>query len=104
MNLSALKRLGETHLEPILQSYFIKDTQSERTRALSSPPVSSRADKLSRALVLFLAGAGAGLTATTLTYPFDIMRTQFAVQGNNPLYPTMESFISSTYKAKGVKG
>ena len=30
--------------------------------------------------VLFLAGSGAGMTATALTYPFDIMRTQFAVQ------------------------
>jgi len=57
-----------------------------------------------RTMVLFLAGAGAGLMATSTTYPFDIMRTQFAVQGNSRVFPTMRSFIQKTLETKGVRG
>lgn len=57
-----------------------------------------------KTIVLFLAGAGAGMIATTATYPFDIMRTQFAVQGSKKVFPNMQSFISSTLQTSGVKG
>ena len=58
-----------------------------------------------RTVVLFLAGAGAGLVATSTTYPFDIMRTQFAVQGRGPrVFPTMHSFIKNTLDTKGIRG
>jgi len=57
-----------------------------------------------RTAVLFLAGAGAGIVATTTTYPFDIMRTQFAVQGSNRVFPSMHSFITETLKTKGIRG
>lgn len=57
-----------------------------------------------RTIVLFLAGAGAGIIATTTTYPFDIMRTQFAVQGSTRVFPTMHSFIKNTLETKGVRG
>lgn len=33
-----------------------------------------------KTFVLFAAGAGAGMVATATTYPFDIIRTQFALQ------------------------
>ena len=54
--------------------------------------------------MLFMAGACAGMISTATTYPFDIMRTQFTVQGKEKLYPSMRSFISSTYKSKGLQG
>jgi len=39
-----------------------------------------------------------------VTYPFDIMRTQFALQGKDVVYKSMASFIGHTYKTKGVQG
>mmetsp|Transcript_16179 Transcript_16179/g.35296 ORF Transcript_16179/g.35296 Transcript_16179/m.35296 type:complete len:208 (-) Transcript_16179:177-800(-) len=55
-------------------------------------------------MVLFLAGAGAGVTSTIATYPFDIMRTQFALQGKEVVYKSMGGFISHTFRTKGVPG
>jgi len=52
-------------------------------------------------LSLFLAGAGAGIMATLATYPFDLMRTQFALQGKNKVYNNMGSFITHTVTEKG---
>jgi hypothetical protein len=39
-----------------------------------------------------------------LTYPFDIMRTQFALQGKERIYKSMGAFISHTYQTRGVAG
>jgi len=39
-----------------------------------------------------------------VTYPFDIMRTQFALQGKNVVFKSMASFIAHTYRTTGVKG
>ena len=57
-----------------------------------------------KATLLFLAGAGAGIAATSATYPFDIMRTQFAIQGKEKAYSSMHSFISHTFRTKGIQG
>ena len=57
-----------------------------------------------KATLLFLAGAGAGIAATSVTYPFDIMRTQFAIQGKEKAYSSMHSFISHTFRTKGIPG
>jgi solute carrier family 25 thiamine pyrophosphate transporter 19 len=50
---------------------------------------------------MFLAGAGAGIMATLATYPFDLMRTQFALQGNNKVYNNMGAYITHTISEKG---
>lgn len=55
-------------------------------------------------ILLFLAGAGAGIAATVSTYPFDLMRTQFALQGREKVHQTMYSFIHSTWRSKGPTG
>ena len=55
-------------------------------------------------LLLFLCGAGAAVVATGATYPLDIMRTQFTIQGKEKIYPTMASFISNTFQKQGIKG
>ncbi len=52
----------------------------------------------------FVAGGGAGLVATVVTYPFDVIRTQFAAQGLPRAYTTMLSFVQATLKAQGVQG
>jgi solute carrier family 25 thiamine pyrophosphate transporter 19 len=57
-----------------------------------------------KTLTLFLAGATAGMGATAITYPFDIMRTQFAVQGKVKTYTNMRSFVSTTLTRKGIPG
>ena len=60
--------------------------------------------KLWKAIMLFAAGAGAGISATSATYPFDIMRTQFAIQGKEKAFSSMHSFISHTFSTKGIRG
>ena len=57
-----------------------------------------------RSATLFFAGAAAGSMAAFATYPFDIMRTQFVVQGENKVYPTIMSFVRHTMATRGVKG
>jgi solute carrier family 25 thiamine pyrophosphate transporter 19 len=61
-------------------------------------------NRLWKTMTLFLAGAGAGIAATAATYPFDLMRTQFTIQGNTQVYTSMHSFVSQTFKNKGIKG
>jgi solute carrier family 25 thiamine pyrophosphate transporter 19 len=57
-----------------------------------------------KALMLFTAGAGAGITATVSTYPFDIMRTQFAMQGQTKHFNSISSFLTGTYRTQGLRG
>jgi hypothetical protein len=45
-----------------------------------------------------------GIASVAATYPFDIMRTQFALQGKEVVYKSMGSFISHTFRTKGVRG
>lgn len=69
-----------------------------------SIPTSKSHSKFAKTAVLFLAGAGAGLTSTIATYPFDIMRTQFTLQGADDKFPTISSFVTHTLKTKGIPG
>lgn len=90
-----LKTWGEEAPNPFLNS-------KERSEVKFNPNNGSHFAW--KTFVLFLAGAGAGLAATAATYPFDIMRTQFALQGSTKTYSSISSFISTTMKEKGVKG
>lgn len=49
-------------------------------------------------------GASAACVATTVTYPFDFMRTIFAAQGVPPVYTSFRALIHSTWKSQGVAG
>jgi solute carrier family 25 (mitochondrial thiamine pyrophosphate transporter), member 19 len=69
-----------------------------------SSPSASNGHRLWKTLVLFLAGAGAGIAATMATYPFDIMRTQFAIQGTTKAFDGMRSFVSHTFRTNGISG
>lgn len=78
-----LKNLGETILDPFEQRRG--DTDAKKTPIQSSSS-KSQWSAFKRSLVLFVAGAGAGMIATATTYPFDITRTQFALQVPDFIY------------------
>jgi solute carrier family 25 thiamine pyrophosphate transporter 19 len=105
-----LKNFLGTHVsDPFAASSLSSSTTSQTAKGgkgniRKSNKGPNEMSSLWRTAVLFLAGAGAGIVATTTTYPFDIMRTQFAVQGSNRVFPSMHSFITETFKTKGIRG
>lgn len=52
----------------------------------------------------FLSGASAGATATSLTYPLDLLRTRFAAQGRDKIYPSLRSSVQDIALTEGFKG
>lgn len=55
----------------------------------------------------FIAGATSACVATTLTYPFDLLRTRFAVQatpGNPKIYNSLYHAIRQIYASEGISG
>jgi solute carrier family 25 thiamine pyrophosphate transporter 19 len=70
----------------------------------SETPSSPGVTGVCKTMVLFLAGASAGVVATATTYPFDIMRTQFAIQGNERVHSSIAGFVGSTLKKEGFRG
>lgn len=98
-----LKRFGESLL-PVVPLSGDLLSASRASDDATNRRTSGDHSKLLRTLVLFLAGASAGIIATATTYPLDIMRTQFALQGKDMVYKTMSSFITQTYRNKGIAG
>ena len=106
---STLKQFGESYLDRQNQSNDTTKQPSFSTIQLKSTNTDNNNNsftkgKLAKTLVMFLAGAGAGIASTASTYPFDIMRTQFAVQGKSQMFPTIHSFVTHTFKTKGIPG
>jgi len=52
----------------------------------------------------FIAGACAGATATTATYPLDLLRTRFAAQGTEKVYTSLMSAIRDIAVNEGPRG
>lgn len=52
----------------------------------------------------FLAGAASGASATTLTYPLDLLRTRFAAQGHRRVYSSLRSAVADIYRDEGLAG
>ena len=52
----------------------------------------------------FICGAVAGATATTFTYPLDLLRTRFAAQGPDKVYTSLPSSIRDIARQEGAKG
>lgn len=52
----------------------------------------------------FVRGAVAGAFATVVTYPFDLLRTRFAVQGPNKLYTGILDAFTTIAKREGIPG
>ncbi|KAI4207129.1 MAG: hypothetical protein LQ348_000669 [Seirophora lacunosa] len=60
--------------------------------------------ELPGAVNTFLSGAAAGATATSLTYPLDLLRTRFAAQGVERVYKNLRSGVAEIGKTEGVRG
>ncbi|KAI9746133.1 MAG: mitochondrial thiamine pyrophosphate transporter [Claussenomyces sp. TS43310] len=60
--------------------------------------------QLSTAAESFIAGASAGAAATTATYPLDLLRTRFAAQGNDRIYPSLLASIRDIARYEGPRG
>ncbi|CCG85136.1 Mitochondrial thiamine pyrophosphate carrier 1 [Taphrina deformans PYCC 5710] len=52
----------------------------------------------------FIAGAGAGAVATTVTYPFDLLRTRFAAQRNSGPYKSLRKAVAEVVRTEGLRG
>ncbi|KAI6245570.1 Mitochondrial thiamine pyrophosphate carrier [Erysiphe necator] len=52
----------------------------------------------------FIAGACAGATATTATYPLDLLRTRLAAQGTEKIYFSLAHSVKKIYKSEGPNG
>lgn len=52
----------------------------------------------------FVAGAISGGAATLFTYPFDLLRTRFAAQGNDKVYASIFNSVRSIHRDEGLKG
>lgn len=52
----------------------------------------------------FIAGAFAGATATTATYPLDLLRTRLAAQGTEKIYRSLALSVKEIYKTEGPHG
>ncbi|KAI8364757.1 mitochondrial carrier domain-containing protein [Radiomyces spectabilis] len=59
---------------------------------------------LPRTSKTFLAGMMAGTAATSATYPFDLLRTRFAIQGEHKHYTGMAQAIRHIYRQEGLRG
>ncbi|KAI5306243.1 mitochondrial thiamine pyrophosphate transporter [Ascosphaera pollenicola] len=52
----------------------------------------------------FIAGSVSGCAATLSTYPFDLLRTRFAAQGNDKVYLSIFNSIKSIHRDEGLMG
>ncbi|KAF2467478.1 mitochondrial thiamine pyrophosphate carrier 1 [Lindgomyces ingoldianus] len=52
----------------------------------------------------FISGATAGACATTLTYPLDLLRTRFAAQGCDRVYPSIAASVRHIAEHEGPGG
>lgn len=98
VNKNRIKNTSKSPNMNINKSYNSKKDQKIKSSSIST------SNNFIRSFTLFLAGAAAGMIATAATYPFDIMRTQFAIQGTEKLHPNILSYVGTTMKTKGIKG
>ncbi|KAL1964826.1 hypothetical protein VTN77DRAFT_6328 [Rasamsonia byssochlamydoides] len=74
-------------------------TYRTTTQALSRLP-----RRLPPSAESFISGAVAGGVATAATYPFDLLRTRFAAQGNKKIYTSLLSSVRDIAKQEGPTG
>ncbi|KAI8639410.1 mitochondrial carrier domain-containing protein [Parasitella parasitica] len=61
-------------------------------------------NQLSPSFKPFVSGMLAGSFATAATYPFDLLRTRFAMQGTHKVYNSIAHAISDIYEKEGARG
>ncbi|KAJ9615554.1 mitochondrial thiamine pyrophosphate transporter [Cladophialophora chaetospira] len=60
--------------------------------------------KVPESVQSFVSGAGAGATATTITYPLDLLRTRFAAQGIDRIYAGLIASLRDINRHEGPTG
>lgn len=60
--------------------------------------------KLQNEIEAFISGAVAGASATTFTYPLDLLRTRFAAQGPDKVYTSLRGGIRDIMREEGPRG
>ncbi|MCJ1236057.1 mitochondrial thiamine pyrophosphate transporter [Varicellaria rhodocarpa] len=74
--------------------FFTYRLVSQTLKSLSIPsPIES-----------FVSGGTAGATATTLTYPLDLLRTRFAAQGSAKVYHSLLGSVRDIACTEGIRG
>ncbi|KAJ1907008.1 mitochondrial thiamine pyrophosphate transporter, partial [Tieghemiomyces parasiticus] len=64
-----------------------------------------RGQPLSPSVTSFTSGLLTGITATTLTYPFDLLRTRFAAQSpTKQVYSGILNSVHKIYQSEGIMG
>lgn len=61
-------------------------------------------NQITPALKPFISGMLAGSFATATTYPLDLLRTRFAMQGNTRVYNSIAHAVSDIYEKEGIRG
>ncbi|KAG2200936.1 hypothetical protein INT47_003171 [Mucor saturninus] len=61
-------------------------------------------DRIVPSVKPFISGMLAGSFATATTYPFDLLRTRFAMQGETKVYNSMAHAVSDIYEKEGIRG
>ncbi|KPI44835.1 Mitochondrial thiamine pyrophosphate carrier 1 [Cyphellophora attinorum] len=61
-------------------------------------------DRIPNSAESFISGAAAGAVATTATYPLDLLRTRFAAQGTERVYPSLRSAFRTISRDEGARG
>ena len=60
--------------------------------------------QLPKSAEAFISGAVASASATTFTYPLDLLRTRFAAQGPDKIYSSFRGGIRDIWCEEGIKG
>lgn len=94
---------GNVPAELMYVSYAAVQFGTYRTATLFLQS-SGLSEHLPDAAESFLAGASAGATATTMTYPLDLLRTRFAAQGRRRVYTSLHGAVRDIHRDEGFRG
>ncbi|KAF9566019.1 mitochondrial thiamine pyrophosphate transporter [Mortierella alpina] len=103
-----LKRTSELSAQKALavKNAVVTTTSASATTGtvVTAPLHAVSAFTSSSAVQSFIAGANAGIIATACTYPFDLLRTRFAVQRDVKVYTGIVQACQHIFQKDGVKG
>ncbi|KAI1202218.1 mitochondrial dicarboxylate carrier protein [Nemania serpens] len=95
---------GNVPAELMYVSYSSIQFTAYRSTTMLLHRLSGEENHLPHAAESFISGAIAGATATTTTYPLDLLRTRFAAQGNQRVYTSLRKAIWEIRRDEGMRG
>ncbi|KAI7870977.1 mitochondrial carrier domain-containing protein [Spinellus fusiger] len=99
---SAIEFWAYKELEMVLESMVREDIIITVTRMIDLG--TDKTHQLPHIAKTFLSGMVAGSAATTITYPFDLLRTQFAIQTDKVHYKTVLDAVRTIHYTHGIRG